>query len=249
MEPVTLEGYGLRWKRAVDLKAVIDGMLADSVFGELIDSNRIGAAGHSLGGYSVIELAGGRTDLLAFGQYCAASPPEACMPPPDRADFVAYMIQVAQDPSIDPTFAQALGHAGDSYLDKRVGAVMAMAPPFGYSFDTTSLSKIKIPVKVMVGDADVVAPGEWNAKYYVQSINAGKKQQNASLDVLAGGVGHFAFLDLPTELGKQVLPPELALDLPGVDRAAVHDRVMESSLRFFCESLKVDSVWVSCSEH
>jgi predicted dienelactone hydrolase len=248
MEAVTLQGYGLRWKRALDLTAVIDGMLADPMFADLIDRSRIGAAGHSLGGYSVIELAGGRTDLQAFGLYCASGPPEACTPPPDRADFVTYMIQVAQDPSINPTLAQELGHAGDSYLDGRVGAVLAMAPPFGYSFATTSLSAISIPVKVMVGDADAVAPGEWNAKYYVQNINGGKKRPNATLDVLTGGVGHFAFLDLPTEFGKQVLPPELALDLPGVDRAAIHQEVMASALRFFCESLKVDSVWVNCRE-
>ena len=123
-----------------------------------------------------------------------------------------------------------------------------MAPPFGYSFATTSLSTISIPAKVMVGDADAVAPGEWDAKYYVQNINAGKRLPNATLDVLAGGVGHFAFLDLPTEFGKQVLPPELALDLPGVDRAAIHEEVMASALKFFCESLKVDSLWVNCHE-
>jgi predicted dienelactone hydrolase len=170
------------------------------------------------------------------------------VPPPDRAEFVARMIQVAQDPSIDPVLAQALGHAGDSYVDGRVGAVIAMAPPFGYSFATTSLSTISIPVKVMVGDADAVAPREWNANYYVQTINAGKQRPNATLDVLAGGVGHFAFLDLPTALGMQVLPPDLALDLPGVDRAAIHKEVMASALKFFCESLKVDSLWVNCGE-
>jgi predicted dienelactone hydrolase len=248
MEPVTLEGYGLRWKRAVDLTAVIDGILADPMFAELIDRKRIGAAGHSMGGYSVIELAGGRTDLQGFGLYCASGHPEVCTPPPDRVEYVTYMLQVAQDPSINPMLAQALGHAGDSYLDGRVRAVIAMAPPFGYSFATASLSAISIPFKVIVGDADAVAPGEWNAQYYVQNINSGKQHPNATLDVLTGGVGHFTFLDLPTEFGKQVLPPELTTELPGVDRAATHEQVVASALKFFCESLKVDSLWVNCRE-
>jgi predicted dienelactone hydrolase len=246
MEAVTLDGFALRWKRAADLKAVIDGVLTDPVLGDLIDRNRIGAAGHSLGGYSVIELAGGRTDLQAYGQYCSSSPLEACAPPPDRADFVTYIQEVAQDPTKDPMLAEALGHAGDSYLDKRVGAIFAMAPAFGYSFDTTSLRKISIPVHVVVGDADALAPAQWNAEYYVESINANKRFKNASLDVLQGGVGHFVFLDLPTEFGKQVLPPDLALDLPGVDRAAIHDQVAQSALKFFCESLRVNSPWVKC---
>src|SRR5690606_31473493 len=93
LEPVTLEGFALRWKRAADLSGVVDGRLAVPRFGDLIDAARIGAAGLSMGGYTVIELAGGRTDLQAFGQYCANSPPEACAPPPDRADFVAYIQQ------------------------------------------------------------------------------------------------------------------------------------------------------------
>ena len=55
----------MRWtpqtysERRNDIETVIDGMLASPVFGKSIDGNRIGAAGHSLGGYIMLGMAGG----------------------------------------------------------------------------------------------------------------------------------------------------------------------------------------------
>jgi len=53
LEDYTVEGMSLWWLRAVDLSAIIDAMLVDTTFASLIDPARIGAAGHSLGGYTV----------------------------------------------------------------------------------------------------------------------------------------------------------------------------------------------------
>jgi predicted dienelactone hydrolase len=54
-----------RWKdstyadRRADLEKVLNWMLDNAEFAGMIDRSRIGAAGHSLGGYSVLGLAGG----------------------------------------------------------------------------------------------------------------------------------------------------------------------------------------------
>ena len=69
-EPYMPQGFGLWWERARDLSAVLDLLLADAFFGTRIDPGRIGAAGFSLGGYTVIALAGARTDLRALGEFC-----------------------------------------------------------------------------------------------------------------------------------------------------------------------------------
>jgi predicted dienelactone hydrolase len=45
--------------RRKDVEAVIDGLLADRDFGPAINGRQIGAAGHSLGGYTVVGMAGG----------------------------------------------------------------------------------------------------------------------------------------------------------------------------------------------
>jgi len=45
--------------RRADIEATIDGLLADKDLRDLIDAQKIGAMGHSLGGYTVVGMAGG----------------------------------------------------------------------------------------------------------------------------------------------------------------------------------------------
>ena len=45
--------------RRADIEATIDGLLADKDFRDVIDAQKIGAMGHSLGGYTVVGMAGG----------------------------------------------------------------------------------------------------------------------------------------------------------------------------------------------
>lgn len=45
--------------RKEDIRRLIDAMLTDPVFSPVINTDRIGAAGHSLGGYTIMGMAGG----------------------------------------------------------------------------------------------------------------------------------------------------------------------------------------------
>jgi predicted dienelactone hydrolase len=47
--------------RREDIEATIDGLLSHAEFERVIDAQNIGAAGHSLGGYTVVGMAGGWT--------------------------------------------------------------------------------------------------------------------------------------------------------------------------------------------
>jgi predicted dienelactone hydrolase len=64
------QGFMLYWERAKDLTAVLDKLLADPVFGTHIDRDRIGAAGFSLGGSTVISIAGGVFSPQEFATFC-----------------------------------------------------------------------------------------------------------------------------------------------------------------------------------
>jgi predicted dienelactone hydrolase len=76
------------WLRATDLSAVIDALLDDKAFGSQIDPARIGAAGHSLGGYTVIAVAGGVTDPARIEAFCRSPAADAlCAPPPNVLDL------------------------------------------------------------------------------------------------------------------------------------------------------------------
>src|ERR1700730_2868131 len=114
----TVAGFTLWWERARDLGAVIDGLLADPTFMTRIDTQRIGAAGFSLGGYTMIAIAGGVTSLAHFREFCASPAADgACQAPPEFGDLRAKARALADS---DEAFRAALANDGRSYRDRRV---------------------------------------------------------------------------------------------------------------------------------
>lgn len=89
VEPYTVRGFSTWWERARDLNVVIDNLLTDPTLGSHIDNERIGAAGFSLGGYAMIEIAGGITDPAAFKEFCASPRADGiCKSPPEFPTLV-----------------------------------------------------------------------------------------------------------------------------------------------------------------
>ncbi|NNK15914.1 MAG: alpha/beta fold hydrolase [Sulfitobacter sp.] len=64
------------WDRPRDVSRVIDHMLSDPAFANLIDDDKIYMAGHSLGGFTAVALAGGRYDAEGFEAFCDSHPAE-----------------------------------------------------------------------------------------------------------------------------------------------------------------------------
>lgn len=224
MAPYTVQGFTLWWLRAKDISVALDDLLADAEFGPRIDPQRIAAAGFSLGGYTVIELAGGITSRAKFDDVCRALADQtSCKAPPEFSDLVPEAQTLA---ATDPDFARALRGDGASYRDPRMRAIFAMAPSLGPAVTADSLGKIKIPTVIVAGEADSVVPVDANAKYYAGKI------PHAELTILPGGVGHYTFLDVCTAEGRSALPAQ-CVDHPGVDRAAIHEAVVNLVAKFF----------------
>jgi predicted dienelactone hydrolase len=143
-EASTVEGFSIWWERARDLSEVISGMLADETFGKHIDAKRIAAAGFSLGGYTMMEIAGGLTDPMAFLRFCdSPKADDLCKAPPEFPNLVSDFRKLVSD---HPEFMQ---HAGDSYRDPRVRSVFAIAPALGPAFAQPALAKISVPVQIV----------------------------------------------------------------------------------------------------
>ncbi len=217
-------GFILWWERARDLQRVIDRLLADTLFGPHIDRQRIGAAGFSLGGYTVMALAGGRTDLQAFDRFCASAARDGtCGGQPEFAEAPAELENLRRrDPRIEASFKSA----GDEYRDPRITSVVALAPAVVQAFDSTSLAGIHVPLLVIVGGGDSQAPKETNA-LRLKALVPG-----ASLVVLPAGVGHYDFLSECSRWGREQLPL-LCGERPGVDRGQLHREVSERVYEFF----------------
>ncbi len=227
LEPYTAEGFLLWWERATDLSDVLDGMLADAEFGPKIDSSRIGAAGFSIGGYTVLALGGARTDISIIIDLCRQHPDSTVCRVPEMKDMGTpeQMLATARR-----TSGVSLARSDESYRDPRVRAIFAIAPAVGFTLTPESLHSIRIPVQIVVGSADPMAPAKDNADLIRAHIRGAKES-------VLPNVAHYTFLDTCTAEGKQKLAV-FCEDPPGVDRDAVHTEVGDLAVGFFERDLR-----------
>ena len=227
-ESYTAEGFALWWERATDLSDVLDGILADGDIGPHIDSSRIGAAGFSLGGYTIIELAGARTDVSVLYDMCRAHPTETACHVPEMKDFGSPE-QILQ--AVRKSSGESLARSADSFRDPRVKAVFAIAPALSETQTTDSLHQIHIPIELVVGAADPIAPANANADYLRANIHGARET------ILPGGGAHYTFPDTTTAAGNSQLPTDCT-DAPGAARDAVHPQVSDMAIAFFTRALR-----------
>jgi predicted dienelactone hydrolase len=220
----TTQGFVEGWDRAKDISTAITDMLSDPRFGDRIDVGRIGAAGFSYGGYTMMELAGATTGFNQLLDWCNQVK-NACNPP-EMPDLFEKFQAIQQQPDMQ----DAIRHSGDSYRDARIRAVLAIAPAVARAFTPQSLQQIAIPVEIVAGASDRMAPPADNAEFFAKNITG------AQLTMLNGGVGHYTFLDVCTDEGKKRLP-QLCVDNPGVDRQEVHAQVAQMAADFFDREL------------
>lgn len=228
LEPYTAEGFVLWWERATDLSEVIDGMLADEEFGPKIDKDRIGAAGFSIGGYTVLALGGARTDISVIIDMCKKQPdaPECHVPEMKEMGTPEQMLA-----AVRKTSGVSLARSNESYQDPRVHAIFAIAPAVGMTLTPESLRAMKVPVQIVVGSADPIAPPKDNADLI-------RAHDHRAHEVTLPNVAHYTFLDTCTAAGKQQMGV-FCEDPAGVDRDAVHKEVAEMAVSFFDRELRV----------
>ena len=216
-------GFVLWWERARDVSAVIDRMLADSTFGPRIDAHAIGVAGFALGGYTALELAGARTSVAAWRAFCRSDAGDShegfCGPQPEFPDLDVAFAKVRDDSVVKA----ALARESMSFQDNRIRGIYAIAP-LGRMLTEASLSRIRIPVRIVVGTDDHTAPANTNGQYLAARI------PGAQLRLLTGA-GHYNFIAECTAAGT-VKFPELCR-ASAADRGAMHRLVETDAVRFF----------------
>jgi predicted dienelactone hydrolase len=225
----TAKGFSIWWERARDLSETISGMFADAKFRDKIDPERIGSAGFSLGGYTMIGIAGGITDVQGFIRFCdSPNAGVSCTSPPEFPSLVEdFRKLIREQPEV-------LQHSGDSFRDARVRAVFAMAPGLGPAMPASGLKTISIPVEIVAGESDQNVPVTLNAKYFAAEI------PGAKLHIFPGNVAHYVFLDSCTEVGRKAVPM-LCIDAKGVDRDAIHADTVRRAVQFFRATLAAKS--------
>ncbi|MBB2974440.1 alpha/beta fold hydrolase [Mesorhizobium sp. RMAD-H1] len=131
------------WERTQDLSALLDSLTTDPQWGAVIDADRIGVVGFSLGGTAAMEFAGARADLEAYARYCDTYTKWDCAwYKGGRAYVDDKEVQVGKVDlrTIDKArFEQ-------SNRDPRVKSAVLIDPGLAQAYDEQSLKEITTPM-------------------------------------------------------------------------------------------------------
>lgn len=213
-------------ERPLQLSRVLDALLASPEWGARIPTERIGAVGHSAGGYSVLALAGAQAESPRSAQHCrtAQDDPGYCSLAKGAAGTEASGTQAAPAAS-----AAAPGSRPVSVADRRVRAVVALAP-MAVVFTPESLAAITVPVLVIMAEHDAVLNGKYHGGYVVASLPGAQASTVA-------GAGHFAFMAQPT-FPLPSAAGDASANPPGFDRVAFLPTLEKQVVGFFADQLR-----------
>lgn len=212
-------------ERPRQLSRVLDALLASPEWGPRIPAERIGAVGHSAGGYSVLALAGAQAEPARAAQHCRTVQ--------DDPGFCG----LARSPALGPAgsapaapqaaaFAAATPPDADlvSVADPRITAAVVMAP-MAVVLTPQSLATVRVPVRVLVAEKDAVLTTPYHAGLVLAHLPGAQGRTVA-------GAGHFAFMaqatmPLPSDAGDAAANP------PGFDRPAFLAALDDEVAAFF----------------
>ncbi|WP_227272185.1 alpha/beta hydrolase family protein [Roseobacter weihaiensis] len=205
-------------ERAADLSAALDHVLADPYFADRIDPDRIAALGFSLGGSTVLGVAGLRLDPEVYRAYCYMSGESA-------QDCLFLMRGGVDFENLPPEFS-------DEMSDARFTRIVAVDPGFTYAATPQSASEIDVPVQlVTLGDS---VP--WFA-VDVRTNGSGLVDLLPQVEhIVIPDAHHYSFLPICKENAAQLLIEEgedpICDDPDGWDRTTAHEASIMAIARF-----------------
>lgn len=191
---------------------VIDAILSDPEWTPRISVDaggpRVGAVGHSAGGYTVLALAGGIPDLNRLASHCRTNS--------DDPIFCSMGRRVTAGGSEKVSF--------EGMRDPRVRAVAALAPA-SVLFSAESLATITIPATIYSASKDSFLVPRYHAEWVRQNVVRADYHsiQNA---------GHYAFMETPS---MPIPSPDgdVGANPEGFDRAAFQKQLATALNQFF----------------
>lgn len=209
------------WERPQDISFALTSLLNDRDFKQVIDPEKIGAAGFSFGGFTVIALAGAEFDFEVLRNYYKTTGQKE-MDIPEYPGLIKYLD--------DSTLLAAAKHY-PPLKDKRIKAFFSISPALGPGFVTKQQAEnITGPVYIVGTQSDSIAPVKTNAMLYHHLI------KGSQLYINPGKAGHYVMLSEAIEPVKKEAPVYFTDD-PSVNRHAVHLKVDSLAVAFFKKAL------------
>lgn len=213
------EGFARAYERPQDFTVILDHLLKDPKWGPRVDPERIGASGHSMGGYTALALVGLNLNLEWIEKRCKT--------PGTREEIGCEGLRDVDYSRIDMKRSRA------SYLDPRVKAAFAMAPGMAASFEARDTADVQKPVELVLAKGDELMPHEGHGMHL-----AGLLPPATTTTVVLDDAGHFSFLPECYPKGFDVIAM-LCRDPVTGTRPASHARTNAEGVAFFRRTLDV----------
>ena len=208
-------------ERPRQVSRVIDALLRDPQWKDRITRDargpRVGAVGHSAGGYTVLALAGAQPDLSRITGHCDAN----------RADDPIFCSTGRAGQPLAQAFATP--PSGAPLTDPRVRAVVALAP-VGVVFTAQSLAKVRIPAAVYEAEKDRWLVPRFHTGWITRNLPAAELRR-------VPNAWHFAFMDTPS-MPISTADGDIRADPPGFDRAAFLRQLSRDVPAFFDQAFR-----------
>ena len=161
------------WRRPQDLQRVMAKLVSTPSLAGEVDTQRVAAVGHSLGGWTVLELAGARFDAERFQTDC-------------RAHVELSACKLIQTLGINHAAERLAADA----REPKIKAVVSLDLGLARGFTPESLSQIAIPMLIMAAQADSdELPAKLESGYLAEHIPAAVRRDRS-----VEGATHFSFM-------------------------------------------------------
>jgi predicted dienelactone hydrolase len=199
---------------------VIDAILADPAWKARIATDsqgpRVGALGHSAGGYTVLALAGAVPDLSRMRKHCQAEASEDPI-------FCGMGRSETAMPPLPPSPV-----AASSLKDERIRAIVAMSPT-GVLLTAESLAAVRPATLIYVAELDRFLVPRFHADWVTKNLPAANLHR-------VPNAWHFAFMDTPS-MSLPSPDGDVAANPPGFDRDAFLKQLAVEVTAFFDKTL------------
>lgn len=212
------------WERPRDLVAMLNFLTDAPHIAGPVDPERIAAAGHSLGGWTVMELAGAQFSAARFLDDCKTH----------QALGACKLSHV-----LGTDMPDAAEKLAASQRDPRIKAVVSLDLGLARGFTPESLANVSVPVMVMGAQADSDdVPARLESGYLFASLPADSRQF-----VSVTGATHFSFMQMCRPGAEALIEAQdpgegiVCRDGGSLSRPAIHKALSSQISQFLNQSL------------
>nr|WP_086939121.1 alpha/beta fold hydrolase [Thaumasiovibrio occultus] len=234
------------WQRPRDVSRALDYLLASNSWSAHIDSDNISAIGHSLGGWTIMQLAGATLDQASFNAHCEVNPnPRTCglrnelglnLHPTLPTELSLTALPSTALSSIERSSVETASNAPliTPRADERISRFVSLDLGLARSFSVDSLNAIHQPILILAAGIDIGdLPQQEESGYLAEHLPLDSRQYKVFEHAT-----HFSFFPRCKPNAVALLEQEspgdgmVCVDGEATTRAALHQQIFEDIFAF-----------------